>query len=48
MEKAASDVRWIPGEKVLCSTGNPVWHSVMILRDGMGRGGRLEKEGAYV
>ena len=31
-----SGVRWmIAGEKLLCSTGNPVWHSVMTWREGM-------------
>ena len=33
-----SGVRWIAGEKLLCSTGNLVWFSVMIWRDGMGEG----------
>ena len=33
-----SGVRWIAGEKLLRSTGSPVWCSVMIWRDGMGEG----------
>ena len=33
-----SSVRWIAGENLQCSTGSPVWCSVMIWRDGMGRG----------
>ena len=28
-------IRWIAGEKLLCSTGNPVWSSVMTWKDGM-------------
>ena len=31
----ALGVRWVAGEKLLCSTGSPVWHSVMM----GGRGG---------
>ena len=31
-----SGVRWIVGEKLLCSIGSPVWCSVMTWRDGMG------------
>ena len=36
-----SGVGWIAGKKLLCSTGSPVWHSVMTWRDGMvgGEGG---------
>ena len=34
-------VRWLASEKLLCSTGSPVWCSVMTWRDGMeaGEGG---------
>ena len=36
-----SGVGWIAGKKLLCSTGSPVWHSVMTWRDGLvgGEGG---------
>ena len=36
-----SGIRWIAGEELLCSTGSPVWCSVMTWRDGM----RGEEEG---
>ena len=45
---ALSGVRWLSGEKSVCSAGSPVWCSVMTWRDGMGRGGNLGKEGTYV
>ena len=38
-----SGVRWIAGEKLLRSTGSPVWCSVMTWRDGM----REVMEGGY-
>ena len=43
-------VRWIAGEKLLCSTGNPVWSSVMTWKDGMegGMGWRLGRERMYI
>ena len=31
-----SGVRWMAAEKLQCSTGSPVWHSVMTWRDGIG------------
>ena len=37
---ALSDIRWMAGEKLLCSTGNPVWCCVMTGSDGMGGGER--------
>ena len=43
-----SGVRRLAGEKSVYGTGSPVWCSVMTWRDGMGRGGSLEKEGMYV
>ena len=37
------------GEKMLCSKGNPVWHSLMTWRDWIGgMGERLGREGIYV
>ena len=36
-----SCARWIAGEKLLCSTGDPVWCLAVTWRDGMGKGGRL-------
>ena len=30
-----SGVRWIAAEKLLCSTGSPVWCSMMTWRDAM-------------
>ena len=40
-----SGVRWIAGVKLLCSTGNPVWCSVMTWRGGMREWGeRLWRE----
>ena len=35
---------WMAGEKLVCSTRNPVWCSVMTWRDGMGEGRELRKE----
>ena len=43
-----SSVRWISGEKSLCSAGSPVWYAVRTERDDVGWGGRLGKEGLYV
>ena len=44
-----SGVKWIAGEKMLCSKGNPVWHSLMTWRDWIGgMGERLGREGMYV
>ena len=40
-----SGVRWLVGEKLLCSIGSPVLCSVMTWRDGMGKG-REAREGA--
>ena len=36
----------IAGKELLYNTGSPAWHSVMTLRDGMGRGeeSRLKRE----
>ena len=42
-----SVVRWIAGEKLSCSTGSPVWCSVMTWENGMGRGEGPGKEGMY-
>ena len=40
---------WIAGEKLLRSTGSPVWHSVMTWRDGkVGGEGDQTGRGAYV
>ena len=33
-----SGVRWIAGEKLLCSVGSPVWSSVMTWKHGMSGG----------
>ena len=33
-----SGIRWIAGEKMLCSTGSPVSCSLITWRDGMGGG----------
>ena len=47
-----SSITWTAGEKLLCSTGSPVWSSVIIWREGMrggeGRGGRGGREDMYV
>ena len=42
-----SVVRWIAGEKLHCSTGSPVWCSVMTWKNGMAKGERPGKEGMY-
>ena len=50
MERVASNiykllgVRWKAGEKSLCSTGSPVWCSVITWRDGI-REAREEEDG---
>ena len=38
MEKVASGVRWLSGEKLLCSSGRSVWCSVMTWRGRVGGG----------
>ena len=43
-----SGVRWIAGKKLLCSTGSPVWCSVMTWRDGMGEGREAREEGGII
>ena len=40
-----SGVRCIAGEKLLRSTGSPVWCSVMIWRDGIGEGREAKEAG---
>ena len=40
-------IRWIAGEKMLYSTGSPVWCSLITWRDGMGEGTEA-REGADV
>ena len=42
-----SVVRWIAGEKLHCSTGSPVWCSVMTWKNGMAKGERPGKEEMY-
>ena len=42
-----SGIRWIAGAKLLCSTGNPVWCSVMTWRGGK-RGREAMEGGMYV
>ena len=45
MEKVASDVKCIAGEKLLCSSRRSAWCSVMTWRDrvGIGKGGSEEE-----
>ena len=44
-----SGVRWIADKKLLCSTGSPVWGSVMTWRDGIvGRVGKLRREEMFM
>ena len=45
-----SSIRWITGEKLLCSAGSPGWHSCDDDQEGSGggRGGRLRTEVMYV
>ena len=45
---ALSGVRWIAGEKLLCSIGSLVWCSVMTWTGGMGEGREAQREGMYV
>ena len=34
-KETLSGLRWIAGEKLLCSTGSPAWHSMMTWKDRM-------------
>ena len=47
-EKAAPDVRWIAGEKLHCSTGNPGWCSVMTWRGAVEKGREAQEGGMCV
>ena len=40
-----SQVGWRAGEKLLCSTGSPVWCPVRTYRDAMGEGREAQEKG---